>query len=217
MDSAFDKLRANYPSLLSNELGPIYLECHEGWYEILNAALAIYAKVEEELGPVRIGQIKEKFGGLRIYAKTPAAFEHSSLMSELLEAWSLQTCELCGQPGKRQSGMGWVATRCEEHSGVRRGFEYQIPEHPAPGIPNFGLKVVRVESSNDAILLTTYHTPPLLTPDVLIQGYDLFDPFDRVECTAEEARERLIELGDNPKVTWVCGDIGIHQRIFRRQ
>lgn len=56
-------------------------------------------------------QVKEKFGGLRIYAR--GYDEYVSGLLSMADAMSYITCEDCGKPGKR-GGSGWVATLCDE-------------------------------------------------------------------------------------------------------
>lgn len=88
---------------------PDHLECvGPGWHPILqrlhDQILAIDSTYE-------VVQVKEKFGGLRVY-----------LLSEPLpvidlvakaEVESQRTCEMCGRPGTQQPGY-WIRTRCEE-------------------------------------------------------------------------------------------------------
>jgi len=71
-------------------------------------------RAEEEL-PV-ILQIKEKFGGLRIYTNG-VNIEYDSYV-EFAEAMSYQTCEVCGAPGKIRHS-GWHKTLCDDHNRKR--------------------------------------------------------------------------------------------------
>ena len=64
-------------------------------------------------------QIKEKFGGLRVYTRSGPRFVEA-IQEELreavgeAEAKSFKTCEMCGQPGKI-GGSSWAKTFCSEH------------------------------------------------------------------------------------------------------
>jgi hypothetical protein len=59
----------------------------------------------------RIEQIKEKFGGLRIYAT--GSKELYNLIDDL-EKKSYTICEECGEPGEPDN-KGWIKTVCSLH------------------------------------------------------------------------------------------------------
>lgn len=66
---------------------------------------------------IKIIQIKEKFGSLRIYID-----EYTPELVELInkaEAESEKTCEKCGEPGYI-AGPGWVKCFCEQHHNERQ-------------------------------------------------------------------------------------------------
>lgn len=76
-----------------------------GWGELID-------EVYDALPPdTVVTQLKEKWGGLRVYvdAANPAFFD----LLDDVEAKSLVTCELCGKPGRLLT-TGWYMTRCEE-------------------------------------------------------------------------------------------------------
>jgi hypothetical protein len=68
-----------------------------------------------------IDQVKEKFGGLRYYisiSEGVAQETREQIWNTIheVEDKSVETCDLCGQPGKRLNvDGGYVATRCELH------------------------------------------------------------------------------------------------------
>jgi hypothetical protein len=80
-------------------------ECGDGWYEIIRAFCWI-AKDSD----VRFSQIKEKFGGLRLYYYGGDDRIHGAC--SMAESMSYVTCERCGHPGKPNKG-GWIMTLCE--------------------------------------------------------------------------------------------------------
>lgn len=84
-------------------------ECGDGWLHLADAALRT---VSAEDAHFEIRQIKEKFGGLRVYL-TSEAFLYPML--DLLERISMKTCEECGNPGELRQKNGWVRTRCTKH------------------------------------------------------------------------------------------------------
>jgi hypothetical protein len=61
---------------------------------------------------IHIGQIKEKFGGLRFYYD--GGDEYIDGMVTMAETLAGGICEECGDRGKRRDG-GWVRTLCDKH------------------------------------------------------------------------------------------------------
>jgi hypothetical protein len=92
-----------------------------GWQPLIAAA-----QYHATLNGLKLVQIKEKWGGLRIYAQpdpdaTPAAspdllkprdFER---LLESIEHVSLYICMVCGKPGTCKATPRWITTLCDEH------------------------------------------------------------------------------------------------------
>lgn len=74
-------------------------------------------EIPDEIPPVKIEQIKEKFGTLRFYYQGGDDFVHGAAW--LAESLSGIICEECGAPGERRSG-GWVRTLCDKHEAERQ-------------------------------------------------------------------------------------------------
>lgn len=118
-------------------------ECDDGWAGILAmfgeaaepicAADPTYCVVDDlyglGLGYVHqlVGQVKEKFGGLRLYEGSfgwgpgGALGDRYTALRGVVEecerlAW--RTCEVCGEPGQRRTG-GWIKTLCDQHAADR--------------------------------------------------------------------------------------------------
>ena len=90
------------------------IECGEGWSELYEPIIAKVhefneGKTDEE--KIYIHQIKEKFGGLRVYLSSYT--EELSKMVDAAEEASFHTCEFCGKPGKERSD-GWIYTLCDD-------------------------------------------------------------------------------------------------------
>ena len=103
-------------------------EVCDGWFEIVKSvALA----AEEDLAAlpdgirsqIRCSQVKEKFGGLRVYVDGPVwdveakasrmpRFD-AALDEGARKAWT--TCEECGAPAKRRNLRGYLFVVCDEH------------------------------------------------------------------------------------------------------
>jgi len=59
-----------------------------------------------------IVQIKEKFGGLRVYTNGITETHHAYI--DFASAMASRTCEVCGSPGESRN-TGWVKTLCDKH------------------------------------------------------------------------------------------------------
>ena len=115
------------------------IECNNGWYDILSSLcwmikqhednirwnqewkqkqnkevqkdFGIEITGEEEYFPVKFDQIKEKYGGLRVYFS--GGDEYVEGLVSMAENFSYHVCEVCGQKGNPNKG-GWITTLCED-------------------------------------------------------------------------------------------------------
>jgi len=96
------------------------LECGSGWFKLIDRLLYDIDKVGKETGKtVTVSQIKEKFGGLRIYlSKRDKEIQD---LIDVAEEISFHTCEQCGKYGKLRFG-DIMKTLCDEHA-KEWGFE----------------------------------------------------------------------------------------------
>ena len=93
----------------------------DGWFDILwrlcENLEPLVTEAEKVSGcPFEVLQVKEKFGGLRLYVSHLTEAIWARIEEAELE--SLRTCELCGDPGRRREG-GWIQTLCESHAHAR--------------------------------------------------------------------------------------------------
>lgn len=111
MRSAF---KERFPELAETGFGG--LSVGDGWYWVLSGALAFLDQVRLRTGePVNIPEIKEKFGGLRIYhGASMTGLEHE-VFDLLTESVAKKTCDICGDPGWVANNDGWYAARCDKH------------------------------------------------------------------------------------------------------
>lgn len=126
-----DALVRKYPQLFQDVNKPpteslmgFGCECGDGWYTLLDRLCSCIAnhvkqnwKHEE---PYRFMQIKEKFGGLRVYdcGHDDTIFG----MIFMAEEMSYVTCELCGSPASLCTTGHWLRTlcpSCAEQNGYR--------------------------------------------------------------------------------------------------
>jgi hypothetical protein len=89
-------------------------DCGNGWYSILHH---LFARFNSILGAgnssFKIYQIKEKFGGLRVYT---SHYETVKTVIKVAELESLYTCDICGDSGTFCDINGWYLTRCNKHN-----------------------------------------------------------------------------------------------------
>lgn len=112
-----------YPGLFRTDPAkhaPGYPSVGDGWQLIVEKAIArVHLAVAGANAVVRIAQIKEKLGGLRIYvdwtALPPDVEAKVQEAIDLAEARASCTCEVCGASGRLYDNEGWYSTRCERH------------------------------------------------------------------------------------------------------
>jgi len=130
-------LVAKYPDLLKgirqNPRTPLFfgVECEDGWYDLINNALfAIqqqYDQLEEsEKEDTCIIQIKEKFGGLRLYMS-----QTTDAMDDIIrtaESTAYKTCEVCGATDNiATADTRYIRTLCQVHMSKHKEFYLQVP------------------------------------------------------------------------------------------
>lgn len=95
--------------------------CGGGWYPILDRLFADLAVIRREdvLTRLRVVQVKEKFGGLRVYVD--GGNERIQARIGDAETEAAATCEHCGgpSPGLRSHG-GWYGNICDSCAQKRR-------------------------------------------------------------------------------------------------
>lgn len=91
-----------------------------GWHNILTV---LHDALRFREPKYQVAQLKEKFGGLRLYLENPLIHPNSDELILFAEALCDRTCETCGLPGtaSRRSGSanGWIKTLCPEHTRER--------------------------------------------------------------------------------------------------
>ena len=99
---------------------PWPFECGEGWRPIIIDLLADLRRIAEEEGrPIRILQVKEKMGLLRVYTDSLSPRVPDRI--DQAEEESGRVCEGCGAPSRRINLAGWLTTRCEACRATRFG------------------------------------------------------------------------------------------------
>jgi hypothetical protein len=129
---------------------------HDGWQDLVERAVARIAAAFSgaPAGCLRIMQIKEKFGTLRLYKRAGAGFTDAmgdavQEAIDLAEARSACTCERCGEPGRLFRDDGVYLTACDVHG---RG----SPVSVRPGRENLHLRHFRTKASGSVVRLRRY-------------------------------------------------------------
>jgi len=108
-----DELRA---LLEPNARGYTDLSVPPGWLDLVADCHKRLIKVHPDYV---LGQVKEKFGGLRYYyTLSGATADQIAQVRDLVgvaEHASFSICEECGEPGEPFTLGGYVSTRCIEH------------------------------------------------------------------------------------------------------
>lgn len=91
-----------------NDVGP-------GWRPIVRAAVHILTR-----NGATITQVKEKFGGLRIYFHPGDSSESLDHIVDSAETLAGALCEECGEPGICRRDLPWLKTLCDEHYEERK-------------------------------------------------------------------------------------------------
>ncbi|NDF49139.1 MAG: hypothetical protein EB116_03475 [Betaproteobacteria bacterium] len=115
---SFDDLLKKYPNAFRypEEKYSFYyfgFQCKEGWIGLLEPVAEYLNTLNSSSPVVYIAQVKEKFGGLRIYVHGA-----DDTLNELIrnaETKSFKVCDECGNPGTTKNNKGWLRTRCFEH------------------------------------------------------------------------------------------------------
>jgi hypothetical protein len=133
-----DQLFQKYPDLFSNRTKSPRESCMSwgcevgnGWYELLSSLcwrvfqhernitdrLRIRTKNDVpnnqsdiDYAPVKFDQVKEKYGGLRVYFT--GGDDYIDGLVSMAEEYSYKVCEVCGNSGKPNKG-GWITTLCD--------------------------------------------------------------------------------------------------------
>lgn len=126
-----DKLAKEFPSQFVGRNKDIRVslmgfgcECKDGWYELIRHVCEL---VEVLKAPVEWVQIKEKFGGLRMYlrwaeATHPLIGDVVFHIVDTAESKSYRICEECGdtKTAKVENDHGWWRTECDGCKVIRK-------------------------------------------------------------------------------------------------
>jgi hypothetical protein len=110
----YQRLERDYRGLFT-----LFPECNAGWESILREVFDVVKANVSDPAQFGLFQVKEKFGGLRVYYSLDGASDKASVAIreavDAAEQKSLKTCELTGKPGKLISRGGYICVRSDEH------------------------------------------------------------------------------------------------------
>ncbi|MCB1257619.1 MAG: hypothetical protein KDB26_10960 [Microthrixaceae bacterium] len=106
MDDPLDGIRRRFSRLYE----PI-IDVGRGWHSILITLDAELTEIDPTIAYV---QIKERYGGLRVYSTRPSedAWNAVRRAKRRAQTAALATCESCGRAGTMHSRLGWYRTLC---------------------------------------------------------------------------------------------------------
>lgn len=102
------------------ELKNSYIECGSGWHDLIIDLIykiqEVYKAHDVPMDDFKINQIKEKYGGLRVYLSITYANNIEALVYDLIEEYEKRAetvCEECGATGILCMNKGkWLQTLC---------------------------------------------------------------------------------------------------------
>jgi len=124
-----DKLAKDFPLLYVDMHGDPMITCLSrgvetgpGWYDLVynlseKLQQLIATLPEDKRKDYKVVQVKQKFGGLRVYMHKSTNEIHNLI--DAAAELSFKTCETCGQPGQLCGDWKkneWLYTSCKEHA-----------------------------------------------------------------------------------------------------
>lgn len=108
-----ENLQSKYPILRD-----VYIGCGDGWFWLLDFTFKCITNhykwtSKHKEYPLRVAQVKEKFGQLNIYFD--CADDYIYGVSDFAEKISGKICEVCGELGKIRNKGTWLKTLCDSH------------------------------------------------------------------------------------------------------
>ena len=109
-----DDLIKEFPEQFFDGCTTCVSDLPDGWGQLVREVML---KVKEHHVPVKWAQIKEKFGGLRMYETqvTQGSLHDLYDWISTAEHKASKTCQQCGNVGKHRKGNVILCCSCEKH------------------------------------------------------------------------------------------------------
>ena len=109
-----------FPILFGDKDRILSLSAGPGWHQLIwDLCMALEGmasrQVAEGRPPMRVRQVKEKYGSLRFYLAGGTMTDEAFELTEAAEERSATICETCGKPGKTGLVSDWLLTYCPKH------------------------------------------------------------------------------------------------------
>lgn len=115
-----EQLYTRYPDLYSHKDLPASescmcwgFECGDGWFDLIDELSKNLVKLDSA---IRVGQVKEKYGGLRFYLDNDNYSDEIGDLIHEAEAKSYKICGGCGSENNVTIKNRWVGPICEDCS-----------------------------------------------------------------------------------------------------
>ena len=111
---------AAFPILFGEKERILSLSAGPGWHQLIwDLCVALEGMAGQQMAagqqPMRVAQVKEKYGTLRFYLTGGSVTDEAFELTEVAEDQSGTICESCGKPGKTGLVGDWSLTYCPKH------------------------------------------------------------------------------------------------------
>lgn len=104
------KMFERYPVMFSEYVQRVGFSCGDGWNLVLER---LFNAMSTDTPPITINQVKEKFGGLRVYYSGGSTLSTKAL--RFAEETAAGLCEVCGKSGFIRDDLSWLRVLCNKH------------------------------------------------------------------------------------------------------
>lgn len=127
------KFRSVYPLLMASREDHSFFRYAPGWLPLVYELFGLLDDEQQRTGQgVGIGEVKEKFGGLRLHMSVPSmSSSEQRILEAVFGAFSTRICDLCGEPGSLGRFEGFWSTKCEKHKEIKHQQQYDRLERQA--------------------------------------------------------------------------------------
>lgn len=117
-----------YPALYKKDILPFGIECGDGWFMLIDQLSQHIDSYRDSnnVPPVTVTQVKEKFGGLRFYITGGDNFVDGLIA--FAETLSYKICENCGTTFNVGKTSGWIQVLCQDCAKKQKKENWKLGE-----------------------------------------------------------------------------------------